>query len=113
MTLWETDRRLLAIHLAAPYGSITATEMAHAAFGEGTAYGAANLHYGKLAKRLAQAMHLRLPDDHDAVSLIATFDWLDERECLWTMRHSLVHALGRVGIMPAEADVSRPAKDPA
>ncbi len=92
---------MFALHLAAPDAEITARQLAAATFGS-TGHGAANLQYGRLARLLAAAMGLRLPEDHDAVSLLARFDYPDGEECHWVMRPTLAHALGRFGLLPAD-----------
>lgn len=108
--LTKIQRRMLALHLAAPDAEITARQMATALFGP-TGHGAANLHYGRLARLLAQAMDLDLPDDRDAVALLARFDHPEGEECRWVMRPTLAHALGRLGLLPAEAGATT-RKDP-
>jgi hypothetical protein len=44
----------------------------------------------------------RLPDDHDAVTLLDRFDKPDEGECRWVMRPTLAHTLGRLGLLPVD-----------
>jgi hypothetical protein len=105
MDLTKLQRRMLALHLAAPDAEITARRMAIALFGP-TGHGAANLHYGRLARQLAEAVQLRLPDNHDAVALLVRFDHPEGEERHWVIRPTLAYALGRFGLVPDEASLT-------
>lgn len=112
LDLTDLQRRMLALHLAAPDAEITARQMATALFGPDTGHSTANLHYGILAKQLAEAMRLRLPGDHDAVTLLVRFYEPEGEECHWVLRPTLAHALGRFGLLPDGASTTT-RKDPA
>src|SRR5262249_34722857 len=85
--LHKHDRDMLQTHYHSPGRTITASQMARQlAFG---GFGAANLHYGALAKRIGKLLGLK-----PALSLyvLATFDW-PEGECDWIMRPQVAEAL--------------------
>ena len=60
LELAEKQLAMLKAHYCAPDRRITMTRLAHAVGYSG--YSAANLHYGKLARKLCESMHTE-PDD--------------------------------------------------
>jgi hypothetical protein len=91
LRLFKRDLQMLQTHYHAPARTITATRMAQAlGFRK---FGAANLHYGTLARRVGEQLRL-----HPETSLfvLATFDW-PERECEWIMRQQVAEALAALG----------------
>ncbi|ADI14629.1 HNH endonuclease [Truepera radiovictrix] len=102
LRLTENDLKLLRAHYAAPRMTVTAKEMARR-----TGYkhfGAANLHYGKLGRRLADALGLAL--EYPVQSLV-TMAW-PTGECAWTLRPQVQEALEQLGLVAA----AEPQQDP-
>ena len=90
--LHQRDRELLVTNYHAPDHTITATEMARAlAFGS---HGAANLHFGSLAKRVGD--QVRIHPKHAALWVLITMSWPDG-ECAWTLRPQVAAALELLG----------------
>jgi len=91
--LHKRDRELLITNYHAPRRTITAKQMARAlGF---THFGAANLNYGGLAKRLGNQLGIELKEDEPLWVLI-TMDW-PEGECEWTLRPQVAAALEALG----------------
>ncbi len=90
--LHQRDREMLITNYHAPGRTITAKQMARA-LGFGS-YGAANLHYGGLAKRVGDEVGIH--PAHAELWILTTMSWPDG-ECEWTLRPPVVAALESLG----------------
>ena len=91
--LHQHDREMLVTNYHAPERTITARQMA-SALGFGS-YGASNLHYGGLAKRIGDKVEIR-PGACSRLWLLITMSWPDG-ECKWTLRPQVAAALESLG----------------
>lgn len=92
-------RRMLEVHYHAPGMTLAAAEMAKA-LGY-SSFGAANLHYGKLAALVAEQLKWDLGDGI-ALNALATFEKPDS-QWHWIMRPAVARALELLGWVGAEA----------
>ncbi|HEV3146557.1 MAG TPA: hypothetical protein VGZ47_21900 [Gemmataceae bacterium] len=83
----DNELQMLRTHYDAPQRTITATQMA-LALGYGH-FGAANLHYGKLARRIGEQLGV---DPETGLYVIVAMEW-PKGECEWTMRPQVAEAL--------------------
>lgn len=90
LKLSENDLRMLRANYAAPNSTLTAKQMASLVGYK--RFGASNIHYGKLGRRVADALGIRL--EYLILSLII-MDW-PNGECEWTLRVQLSEALERL-----------------
>jgi hypothetical protein len=97
----ELERKLLAIHYAAPDHTITATEMStaagHASASPKGGQSYANRHYGALAAKVGASLGWPGLEQGVRVRVFATFDWPEGEECHWVMHPELASALERLG----------------
>ena len=84
--------RMLTTHSSILNEDITASEMARAVGYKN--FNAANLHYGKLGKRLANSLGIDI-DENYCVFVLATFEY-DGHEWHWIMRPQVKQALSQV-----------------
>lgn len=103
--------RMLRTHYHAPSRTLTATQMAKA-LGY-PKYSAANLHYGKLGRLVAEQIGWR-PLPEQTVFVLVTFEKLG-REWHWIMRQAVARALEQLGWVkgkhseiPEEVDLTMP-----
>ena len=88
----DNDNEMLRVHYGAPDQTITATQMARAmGF---NVFGASNLHYGRLARRIGEEFGL-IP--RTMLYTLVVFEKPD-REWLWIMRPEVAEAVERLGI---------------
>jgi putative restriction endonuclease len=92
LPLYQHDLELLQTHYHAPDRKITATQMA-GTLGMGS-HGAANLHYGILARRVREG--LGKSSEFVELKPLMLFDW-PEGECVWTLRPQVAEALESLG----------------
>jgi 5-methylcytosine-specific restriction protein A len=86
------DRELLVTNYHTPGRTITAKQMAQTlGF---SSHGAANLHYGSLAKRVGE--HLGVVPEFAALLVLVSMDW-PGGECEWTLRPQVAAALEQLG----------------
>ena len=86
--LHQRDREMLLTNYHAPGRTITAGQMARAlGF---ASYGAANLQYGGLAKRVGDEVRIHPP--HAELWILVTMNW-PQGECEWTLRAPVAAAL--------------------
>ena len=89
------DDEMLRVHYDAPDRIITATQLAR---GLGfNVFGAANLHYGRLARRVGEALGVR---PKPLLCVLVEMQKPDN-EWLWIMRKPVAEALERLGIVDA------------
>ncbi len=91
--LSENALKMLRANYAAPNSTLTAKQMASRVGYKN--FGAANIHYGKLGRRVANALGVSL--ESPILSLI-TMDW-PTGECEWTLRVQLSETLEQLGIV--------------
>lgn len=89
----ENQKRMLRAHYNAPEHTITATQLAHALGYK--SFAPANLHYGKFAERIRQALRWwHYPDIH--ICIFNTFLYRND-EWHWIMHPELAEALEKLG----------------
>lgn len=91
----DGHRAMLVAHLNAEEHRITATELARAAGYVG--YEAANLQYGKLARRVCEALHVAPPVGNSGeptfTYVLATSMKMPNQDWVWTLHEVVVEAL--------------------
>jgi hypothetical protein len=101
LRLSANELKLLTANYSAPRATVTAKEMAKLVGYRG--FGAANLHYGKLGRRVADALGVNL--EYPILALV-TMAW-PHGECEWTLRPQEREALEQLGLV----SVPEPQKD--
>ena len=96
LTLSENDRNMLQSHYSAPDRTVTASQLARAA--GFVVYGAANMHYGRLAHRVAD--ELGINPKHPLSALVSFAKPNGQWE--WTMRPQVVASVESLGIVDLE-----------
>ena len=92
LRLSENDLRMLRANYSAPHSTVTAKQMAELLGYK--SFGASNIHYGKLGRRVASSLGVNLK--YPVLSLI-TMGWPNS-ECEWTLRPQVSEALERLGL---------------
>lgn len=113
----QTHKLMVSAHLHANGHQITATELARAAGYAG--YEAANLQYGKFARRVCELLHFSPPVGNSGAPtftyVLGTPTKLPNQEWLWTLHSVVAEALNALnaGSAPAaEPDVTFPDEVP-
>jgi|GEM_PF-1110204 len=113
----ETHRLMVAAHVNANGHRITATELARAAGYAG--YEAANLQYGKFARRVCEMLHFSPPVGNSGqptfTYVLATPTKLPSQDWLWTLHPVVAEALRALSAGPTstkETDVTFPDEVP-
>lgn len=84
----ESEKKMLLLNYFAPNHTITATKMAN---GMGySRYNASNLHYGNLAKKIAEYLNIKITSE--ATEAIVTFKKVNN-EWHWTLLQEVVKAI--------------------
>ncbi len=86
----DSYRRLLCCHYAAPNRDVTATELSQLVGYRN--YNAANLHYGTLARWVAEYVHV-----HPAMALDLLVTMEKQEEWHWCLRPEVAAALEQLG----------------
>lgn len=92
LDLSETHRDMLKVHYEAPEHTITATQMARAV--GYSKYGAANMHYGRLGRLVAENLDFDPLNEH--LGTLVTFEKRNG-EWHWIMRYQVSRALESLG----------------
>jgi len=107
LTLSVSDRSMLQTHYSAPNRIITASQLSR---GVGfSVYSAANLHYGGLAGRIADALNISPKSN---LASIVTFHKPDG-DWEWTLRPAFTEALEETAIVSASHSIPLPEEVPA
>ena len=91
LRLSENDLRMLRANYSAPHSTVTAKQMAELVGYK--SFGASNIHYGKLGRRVASSLGVSL--EYPILSLV-TMDWPSGE---WTLRVQVAEALEHLGLV--------------
>ena len=96
LKLGDHERAMLSAHYNAADRSMTATELANSS--GWNSYSSANSHYGKLGKRIAEHVGLKLDGGNDEAWTNALAEY-DSETHQWTMHDEVAMALKRLNMI--------------